>query len=192
VANDDPGQQPRYTAREQAFCKNWLVTMNASEAARRSGYSEKAAAAIGAELLRKPKIQARIEEMRSEVAETVGLSPHMLAAELKRIALSDIGDFVDFGPRGVKLKHSDQVDTRCVAEVSESTTKDGGSIRFKLHDKKGAIDSLNKMFGWNAAEKQELSGPKGGAIPIETKVVVVELPSNGRGNPDRSSAGPTD
>ena len=52
---------------------------------------------------------------------------------------------VDRGPDGVTLKASEDLtpeQAAVVAEVSETTTRYGGSIRFRLHSKTDALDKL--------------------------------------------------
>lgn len=56
------------TAKQQAFVSAYLVCLNATEAARRAGYSEKTAHAIGWENLRKPEIAAAVEAGLAEKA----------------------------------------------------------------------------------------------------------------------------
>jgi phage terminase small subunit len=104
--------------------------------------------------------------MRAEVADIVGITPAMMAAELKRLALSDMGDFVTWDGGGVTLRRSSEVETRCVVEVSETTSPTGGTVKFKLHDKRAAIADLNKMMGWNAPDKTEVTGKDGGPIEV--------------------------
>lgn len=48
--------------RQKRFCDEYLVDLNATQAAIRAGYSEKTAAVIGAENLIKPNIKKYIEE----------------------------------------------------------------------------------------------------------------------------------
>lgn len=52
----------KLTERQKAFCDYYIETLNATEAARRAGYSEKTAKEIGCENLTKPNIQAYIQE----------------------------------------------------------------------------------------------------------------------------------
>lgn len=54
--------QVKLTERQKAFCDYYIETLNATEAARRAGYSEKTAKEIGCENLTKPNIQAYIQE----------------------------------------------------------------------------------------------------------------------------------
>ena len=94
--------------RQKAFANYYLKTWNATEAAKQAGYSEKTAASIGYENLRKPEIAAYIRErthaqdskivadadeamafltsvMRGEVKDQFGLDP-TLADRLKACA----------------------------------------------------------------------------------------------------------
>ena len=48
-------------------------------------------------------------------------------------------------------------------------------LKIKWADRKGAIDSIMKSQGWNAAEKFEHSGKGGG--PIETVTRIVKVPT---------------
>lgn len=56
------------TPKQEAFVQQYLVDLNATEAAIRAGYSAKTAYAIGAENLRKPEIAAAITEARRKLA----------------------------------------------------------------------------------------------------------------------------
>lgn len=90
----------KLTAKQKAFADYYIETANASEAARRAGYSQKTAPFIGAENLRKPQIKAYITErmekmdkkrvadadeviafysavMRGEVKDAFGLDPSL-------------------------------------------------------------------------------------------------------------------
>ncbi len=55
------------TQKQETFCLKYFELGNASEAARLALYSPKTAAVIGAENLLKPKIAARIQELRQIV-----------------------------------------------------------------------------------------------------------------------------
>lgn len=55
------------TTKQRAFVEHYLATWNASEAARRAGYSEKTAGQVGYENLKKPEIAAEIEARIAQV-----------------------------------------------------------------------------------------------------------------------------
>ena len=54
------------TKKQQLFIQYYLCSLNATEAAKRAGYSAKTAYSIGAELLKNPEIQKAIEQQSHE------------------------------------------------------------------------------------------------------------------------------
>ena len=54
---------PKLTAKQEMFCKEYLIDLNATQAAIRAGYSEKTAKEIGCENLTKPNIAVFIQEL---------------------------------------------------------------------------------------------------------------------------------
>ena len=122
--------------------------MEFGEAAIRAGYSVRTAAQTGHENLRKPDIQAAISESAKSRAERTEVSQDEVIRELHAIAISDMRDFVTWGPKGLTLKSSESLSdavARCVVEVSETkNVAGGGTVRFKLHPKMPALEALNK------------------------------------------------
>lgn len=57
----------KMTVKQKRFCDEYLICGNAAEAARRAGYSEKTAGAIGIENLTKPAIKAYIQERQKQI-----------------------------------------------------------------------------------------------------------------------------
>lgn len=78
------------TPKQQRFVEEYLIDLNATQAAIRAGYSEKTAAAIGAENLIKPNIAKAIEEAKNQVSKrtelTVGLVVNGLLKEAQDYA----------------------------------------------------------------------------------------------------------
>ena len=56
----------KLTAKQQRFCDEYLIDLNATQAAIRAGYSEKTAAVIANENLRKPYIKEYIDNRLAE------------------------------------------------------------------------------------------------------------------------------
>lgn len=52
----------KLTEKQKIFCDEYIISLNATQAAIKAGYAEKTAYAIGAENLKKPKIQSYISE----------------------------------------------------------------------------------------------------------------------------------
>lgn len=71
--------------RQLLFVKEYLVDLNATQAAIRAGYSVKTAAQIGDENLRKPQIAQVIQESMSKRAEKVDISAQTVLESIIRI-----------------------------------------------------------------------------------------------------------
>lgn len=76
--------------KQRAFVEHYLQCWNASEAARRAGYSERTAGSQGHELLKKPEVQAAIEARLEELT----LSSREVLLRLSEHARASIEDFV--------------------------------------------------------------------------------------------------
>lgn len=56
----------KMTAKQMRFCDEYLIDLNATQAAIRAGYSEKTAYSIGVENLKKPEIKKYIDDRMAE------------------------------------------------------------------------------------------------------------------------------
>lgn len=64
----------KLTSKQELFCKEYLIDLNATQAAIRAGYSEKTACAIGTENLRKPNIASFLEQAMAERSASTGIT----------------------------------------------------------------------------------------------------------------------
>ena len=82
-------EMAKLTDKQEKFCYEYVLHLNASKAAINAGYSEKTAYSIGGENLKKPEIQARIRYMQDNLAETAQLSALRVLKEHEKIAFND-------------------------------------------------------------------------------------------------------
>lgn len=80
----------KLTAKQEMFVREYLVDLNATQAALRSGYSAKTARAIGTENLSKPAIGQAIAEAMKNRARRTEITADRVLQELARIAFFDI------------------------------------------------------------------------------------------------------
>ena len=71
------------TPKQQAFIKEYLVDLNATQAAIRAGYSEKTARQIAAEYLAKPNIKAAVQEAMDERAQRTEITADYVLTTIK-------------------------------------------------------------------------------------------------------------
>jgi phage terminase small subunit len=136
------------TPKQERFVQEYLIDLNATQAAIRAGYSKKTANVIGRQNL--IKLSDPIEKAISERAERSQITSDRVLQELARIAFVDLRKVFRWGPDGVTLLPSDELtedEAAIVAEVSETTTESGGSIKGKRFDKLKALELLGKHLG---------------------------------------------
>ena len=73
------------TPKQARFVDEYLIDMNATQAAIRAGYSKRRADAIGYENLRKPEISQAIAERRAALAERAQRTVGAVMADLARV-----------------------------------------------------------------------------------------------------------
>ena len=77
------------TRKQEMFIREYLIDLNATQAAIRAGYSEKTARQIGTENLSKPSIQAEIDKQVKNRSESVGLTAEEILKDIRDIALAN-------------------------------------------------------------------------------------------------------
>lgn len=80
---------PKLTERQKRFCEEYLIDLNATQAAVRAGYRKKNARSTAAENLTKPNIQLYLQQLMQERSERTGITSDFVLEELRRIALAD-------------------------------------------------------------------------------------------------------
>lgn len=165
------------TDKQRRFCEEYVVDWNATQAAIRAGYSEKTARSVGAENLTKPYIAEYVNECREKTAELAGVSALRNARELARMAYGNLSDLKKDWFTFEEWENLTPDEKAMIAEVETVERKfemDDAPvieqrIKIKLHNKKAAIDTLNKMFGYEAATKVDHT-TKGESLnkPIDT------------------------
>ena len=134
------------TQKQERFCEEYLVDLNATQAAIRTGYSEQTAKEQGCQLLTKLNIQERIAGLQKERSERTQITVDRVVEELKYIGLANIKNYVDAATKGfVTFKDIDEIseeDARAIESI-KADYKDG-KIEFKLHSKTRALEMLGR------------------------------------------------
>lgn len=148
------------TEKQATFVQEYLIDLNATQAAIRAGYSPRTSEQQGLRLLRNARVKEAVQKAMQERNQRVEISQDRILEELARIAFGDLRDAVTWGKEGVTLKESaelTQEQAAAISEVSETSTKEGGSTRIKRHDKVKAIELLMRHKGM-LNDKLNLSG----------------------------------
>jgi len=117
-----------------------------------AGYQAKnkaSANTLAQRLLRKVHIQERLGVIRAEAAERHKVTPDNIFMRTGSILNADMRNYMTWGPLGVTLKPSSELtpeQSAAVEEVTETVTKDGGTVKIKLHSKTKAIELGAKIL----------------------------------------------
>lgn len=153
------------TKKQERFCEEYLVDLNATQAAIRSGYSPATAGAIGAENLQKPQIRARIDAAMAELSKRTGVNQERIIRELARVAFLNAPKVIDTKDATL-LEDAAEDDTAAIASVKVKTipTPDGDGVEreVKFADKLKALELLGKHFGM-FTDKVSITG----ALPVQ-------------------------
>ncbi|HHQ6550895.1 TPA: terminase small subunit [Serratia fonticola] len=82
------------TDKQEMFCREYLIDLNATQAAIRAGYSERTARALGCENLTKPDIQIRIADLKAQRNEQVNIDAAYVLRRLVEIDQMDVLDIM--------------------------------------------------------------------------------------------------
>ena len=160
---DKPVKTKELTPKQQLFVNEYLVDLNATQAAIRAGFSEKTAREQGYRMFTNVHIQGAIQQgLKKKLSKPDNLSDRVIS-ELTKIAMVDIKDYLKFDKDGVVLKNSDDVDGTMINEVSSTTieneTEQGTNrrvnLKFKLHDKQKALETLAKYLGLLKTDRED-------------------------------------
>ena len=167
------------TPKQQRFVEEYLVDLNATQAAIRAGYSRKTAGATGHENLRKPEIAAAVSAAQAARANKVGIDAEWV---LRRLAIEADADIADIYDGQGNLRHPTKwpdvwrrglvlgVETfqAATGEADESGKPIYATVRkVKLADRIRQIELIGKHVRVSAFREQVgLSDPQGGPVQI--------------------------
>ena len=168
------------------FVEEYLVDLNATQAAIRAGYSAKNADVVGPRLLGNVGVAAAITAGQAKRSERMEITADMLVRELWIIGHSDIKDYltIDEGGSIIAKMFEEMPDgaSRALEMIEENRTikesadgKDSNivnsKIRFKMHSKLGAIELIAKLLGF-MKDKVEHTGKDGGPVEHEVQFIM--------------------
>jgi phage terminase small subunit len=150
----------KLTKKQAVFVEEYLVDLNATQAAIRAGYSPTTAHKTGSQLLGKSVVSQAVNARIKDREARTQITQDKVLREIARIALADPRKVMTWGPGGIVLADSQALsedDAAVVGEVSESFTENGRTLRVKMNDKLRALEMLGRHLGL-FKEKIELSG----------------------------------
>lgn len=148
----------KLTDKQARFVEEYLIDLNATQAAIRAGYSEKTAQVIGAENLSKPMIADAIAKARKKTSDKLEITRERVLIEMARIAFSDPRKMFDEDGQLLPIVDMDDDTVAAIGGVDmnmrsvrgpdgESTNETEGVHKIKVWDKNSALEKLSKHLG---------------------------------------------
>lgn len=147
------------SAKQMRFCEEYVIDLNATQAAIRAGYSKNSAREQGSVHLTKPNMQKYISILQKEISERNKITVDECVQLLSKLARFDISEIFD-GQGNLKDIHNIDKDALLSLEGVETEIKGEAIVKkVKISNRKQAIDMLMKHLGGyekdNAQKKQE-------------------------------------
>lgn len=142
----------KLTEKQQRFVDEYLIDLNATQAAIRAGYSAKTADVQGSRMLGIVKVQQAISEAMAERSKRTGVNQDRVVLELAKIAFVKMTDIVDSQGRIKSTATEDYLACIESMKYKESESDTGSSVEreVKISPKLKALELLGKHLGiWN-------------------------------------------
>jgi hypothetical protein len=142
------------TLKQKMFIDEYLVDLNATQAAIRAGYSPKTAKDIASQNLAKLNIRIEIDKRMAERSKRVGMNADRVLQELGKLAFVKIEDVIDFETGRIKPTATSD-DLAAIQSIKIKPGEYGTEREIKFYDKKATLELLGKHLGlWT--DKQEI------------------------------------
>lgn len=92
----------KISAKQELFVDEYLIDLNATQAAIRAGYSPKTAEQQGSRLLSNVKVKGRVAEKMAERSKRCGINQDRVLQELARIAFVNPADVINMSDASIK------------------------------------------------------------------------------------------
>lgn len=158
----------KLTAKQKKFADEYLIDLNATQAAIRAGYSVKTANEQGARLLAKVSVQAYLQQRMNDRSKRTEISQDRVLHELAAVGFAQAVDVIrivrkrgtepivddegnvtaqrPYEYQAVEIVDTDQVPTDTRTAIA-SIKRDKYGIEVKMHDKIKALEMLGRHLG---------------------------------------------
>lgn len=155
--NDEP-DNGSLTPKQRRFVQEYLIDLNATQAAIRAGYSVKSADKIGSELLGKTRVAEAVERGMSQRAQRLQIDADWVLRRLVRLADYDVRDFAHLATvkRIFETKGGDPLEDEVQVvlinpefdgTIAKSLNQDKDGIKLEMPDRIRALELIGKHIG---------------------------------------------
>ncbi len=144
--------------KQKRFADEYIIHLNAAQAAVQAGYGIANAANQGYRLLQDPEVAWYIQTRQRELQTRLNVTQERVIEEVAKLAFSNMRDFVSVNADGDPVPNFSTLTRDQWASVQEVTVdsyvdgkgpnaKPVKKVKLKLHDKRGPLNDLCKHLG---------------------------------------------
>ena len=173
----------KLSEKQKRFVDWYIKLANATEAARKAGYSTKTANRIASQNLTKLVIQEYLQKRRSQYEELLGFNKATLIQDLHQIKTRcmQVEPVLRYDPKAREYKQVTEV-VKKTNDKGENLIIEEGVYQFDSNGAIKAVETINKMMGYNEPDKIE------DVTPLEKKVPPVVINKHYDTESDQSSS----
>lgn len=161
-------RRPALTAKQEKFIQEYLIDLNATQAAIRAGYSPRTANEQGARLLANVSIRDALRREMAARSRRTGITQDRVLGELAKIAFLNPADVVDIREGGVR-PDADPADLAAIQslKIRRSSSEQGETEEreVRLADKLGALRLLGRHLGLDQPTEETAEGERPFQLP---------------------------
>lgn len=146
----------KLTDRQELFVREYLVDLNATQAAIRAGYAPASACQRGWSLRRHPDVAAQIDAALDNRARLLGITAERVLCELALLGFANIKDYFEANEDGTASLDPARLTREQAAAVTEvqveepgpvAAARRGRKIKIKLADKSRNLELIGRHLG---------------------------------------------
>lgn len=149
------------TPKQRLFVKYYVISLNATDAAIKSGYNENSAAEMGYENLRKPHIKKAIADAQAERLANLDIDANYVLRRLIDVDLLDIADLLDNNGSIKPVSEWSKEWRQNISSFEVADDNQGGSvIKLKFPDKVKNLELIGKhinVAAWTSNQTIDLN-----------------------------------
>jgi len=137
-----------FTQKQEQFCREYIVDLNATQAAIRAGYSNKTASEQASILLRKVEVQAKINSLVEDRNKRTGVKADDVVRELAAIGFANIRNCFDKDglPRNLEDMPGEVSSSLETYKVERDSSGRINCCQIKLHNKIISLRCIDEAY----------------------------------------------
>ncbi len=173
----------KLTDKQRTFCEEYMIDLNATQAAIRAGYSEKTAKDIACENLAKPNIQEYLAELKGKRSDKLEIDSTKVLQELLNWAYGDTTEIMLLSPEKIKALPIEK--RRLITGYKyhynvKQTDKNGAHTYHTLVEpsfisKEKAMEMITKHIGFNELDNMQQNKDNAPQINISVEGKRIDL-----------------